>query len=258
MLIDSMSSEGPAGVSNGKGYNDNPWDMDPATQNQKVRIDARLQMSRTPDGQQLIYSWAESDTAFTDAQKKWNVLPNVKARLFDASTGLLSPTKVDATTDGGPDVSSHAMYDFVSPKFKMASNTNEKFTVNVPMTVSNSAPYSQLTTNKHWYSCSVMEFEKPVTIISGIKSNSANIVENSSLYPNPAKNSVSVKVNLANTSKVQVDVLNTIGQVVKNNLSQGQIGANTINVELSGLSSGVYFVTIKVDNATSTKKLVIE
>ncbi|PBQ31645.1 hypothetical protein CNR22_07645 [Sphingobacteriaceae bacterium] len=257
MLIDSMSSEGPAGVSTGKGYLDNPWDMDPLQTNQKVRIDARLQMSRTPDGKQLIYTWAESDTAFTDAQKKWNVLPNIKARLFDVVTGSLSPTEIDATLDGGAEVASHAMYDFVSPKFKLAQ-TVDKFTVNLPMTVSNSSPYAQTTTNQHYYSCSPLEFEKPIGIIDGIKENKNTIAANSSIFPNPAKNSVSVKLNLVNSSKVQVEILNTIGQVVKAVQSQGQTGVNVVSAELSGLSSGVYFVNIKVDNASSTKKLIIE
>lgn len=260
MLIDSMSSEGPAGVSTGKGYLDNPWDMDPLQTNQKVRIDARLQMSRTPDGQQLIYTWAESDTAFTDAQKKWNVLPNIKARLLDVTTGSLSTTEIDATLDGGAEVSSHAMFDFVSPKFKMASNTSTKFTVNVPMTVSNSSPYAQLIKNEHYYSCSSLEFEKPAGNGGdvGIKEDKSTIAANSSIFPNPAKNNVSVKLNLLNSSKVQVEVLNAMGQVVKIVQAQGQTGVNTVSVELSGLSGGVYFVNIKVDNASSTKKLIIE
>jgi len=262
VLIDSMSSEGPSGTAAGAGYGDNPWDMDPTNSNAKVRIDARLQLSRTPDGKQLLYTWAESDTAFTDAQKKWNVLPNVKGRLYDIVNDTLSPTKIDMTTDGGPDVSSHAMYHFISPKCKLVSQTATKTTVDVPTTVSNSSPYSQLTTNKHWYACAQMDFERPVKTTTnstvGVAENKSNIVNNSSIFPNPAKNNATLRIDLNGNSKVQIQVLNTIGQVVKSVAPQGQTGTNSFNIDLSGLNSGIYFVNVKVDNATSTKKLVIE
>jgi len=254
-LIDSMSTEGPGSRSTDRGYQDNPWDMDPANANQKVRLDARLQMSRTPDGQKLLYSWTESDTAFTDNQKKWNNLPNIKARLLDVATGSLSTTELDITVNAVGEIANRAMYHFVSPKFKLVSTTNSNFIVDVPMTVSNSNPYAQLTPNKHWYSCAGMTFARPSTV--GISENKA-VLANASLYPNPAKNNVTVKVSLVTGSKVQVEVMNTIGQVVKATSVQGLVGANTINVDLNGLSSGIYLVNIKADNATSTKKLVIE
>ena len=55
-----------------------------------------------------------------------------------------------------------------------------------------------------------------------------------------------------------VTVLNTVGQVVKTTEAQGQIGTNSIGLDLSGLASGIYLVNIKADNASATKKLIIE
>ena len=258
MLIDSMSTEGPQATTTGAGYQDNPWDMDPTASNQKVRIDARIQMSRTPDGKFLLYSWSESDIAFTNNQKNWNNLPNIKARLYDVTGAALSPTKLDLTADATGEIANRAMYHFVSPKFKLISQTTTTITVMAPMTISNSNPYAQLTANTHWYACTSLPFARPTTTFVGIPENNANSANNSSIFPNPAKNNATVAVNLVNSSKVQVEVLNTVGQVVKTIQSQGQTGSNAINVDLNGLSSGIYFVNIKVDNAVSTKKLVIE
>jgi Secretion system C-terminal sorting domain len=258
MLIDSMSTEGPGSRTTDRGYQDNPWDTDPAQSNQKVRLDARLQMSRTPDGKHLLYTWSESDTAFTDNQKKWNNLPNVKARLYDVDNTELSTTELDLTVDAPGEIANRAMYYFVSPKFKLVSKTTTSINIQAPMTISNSNPYAQLTRNTHWYACVGAGFARsaPVNTV-GIAEN-RNSVENSSIYPNPAKNAATLKVNLASTSQVQVDVLNAMGQVVKKNKSQGQLGTNNISVDLSGLASGVYFVNVKIDNASSTKKLIIE
>ena len=261
MLIDSMSTEGPGQRTTDAGYQDNPWDMDPATSNQKIRLDARIQMSRTPDGQHLLYTWTESDVAFTNNQKNWNNLPNIKARLYDVSAmsgaGALSPTKLDLTADATGEIANRAMFDFVSPKFKFVSQTTTTINIMVPITISNSNPYAQLTANTHWYSCAALPFARPASGV-GIAENTANSANNSSIYPNPAKNNATVRVDLVSSSKVQIEVLNTVGQVVKTIQSQGQTGANSINVDLNGLSSGIYFVNIAVDNAHSTKKLVIE
>jgi hypothetical protein len=277
IVVDSMSTEGPAGVSTGDGYQENPWDMDPSQQNQKVRIDARLQMSRTPDGKYLVYSWAESDTNFTNNQKKWNTLPNVKVRVMDATTGLVCQTgatfgELNVTASGPGDVAGRAMYHFISPKCRLSSTvTANGPVIGVPMTVSNSSPYSQLTENKHWFSWAILNFgnvpdpsitlcgtaaEPPITV--GYAETASNSANSSYVFPNPAKNNATLNINLVKNGTVNIEVLNTIGQVVKSTRAEGQSGVNSINVDLSGLSSGIYMVNIKVDNASSTKKLVIE
>ncbi len=244
LLIDSMSTQVAPG------NNDNPWDN-------KEQIGARIQMSRTPDGQHLLYSWAESDTSLTTNQKKFNTMPNIKTRLYDVSAALLSPTELDLTSDASSNISYRAMWHFVSPKFKLISKTSTTITAMVPMTITNSNPYTSLSENTHWYSCSPLSFANTSTLI-GIAENTANSINNSSIFPNPAKNNVTVNINLINTSKVQIDVLNTVGQLVRTIQSQAQTGSNSITIDLSGLSSGIYFVNIKVDNVRSAKKLVIE
>lgn len=259
MLIDSMSSEGVAGVENGNGYDDNPWDPNPAVQNGKSRIDARIQLSRTPDGEHILYSWAESDTLFTNFQRKWNTFPDVKARLYDVANSELSPDELNLTS-GSMDVATRAMYHFISPKFKLISKTVTspgvtKIEVDLPTTVSNSNPYSQLTTNTHWYACATLEYHLYKTSIG---EHALNSVNNSLIYPNPAHNNATVKLELQHFSNVNVSVMNTMGQVVKTTSAQGQIGTNSVNVDLNGLASGVYLVNIKVDGASSTKKLIVE
>ena len=254
-LVDAMSSEGISGLAAGGGYQDNPWDMDPSQSNQKIRIDSRLQMSRTPDGKFLLYSWTESDTAFTDQQKKWNNLPNIKARLYDVEKKKLSPTEINITESADGEIANRAMFHCVSPKFRLDAKDVWNADVTVPMTISNSNPYGQLTPNTHWYSAVGMRFELSTV---GIKEQDGLLAANSSVFPNPAKNNATVKVNLGGTTKIQVQVLNTVGQVVKTVSAQGQAGSNSINVDLGGLASGIYLVTIKADNASSTKKLVIE
>ena len=274
ITIDSMSTEGPGNLTTSNGYQDNPWDPDPAQTNQKVRIDARLQMSRTPDGKFIVYTWTESDTTFTNGQKKWNNLPNIKARVLDVTTGLVDGTELNVTSSSpaNSEVVNRAMYHFVSPKCRLSSTvTANGPALRVPITVSNSNPYSQLTANKHWFSFATLNFGNipdanivlcgPLTTptnTTGVAENILTSANSSYVFPNPAKNNAQVNVSLVNNAKIQIDVLNTVGQIVKSVKTNGQSGSNTVNVDLNGLASGIYLVNVKVDNASSTKKLVIE
>ncbi len=53
-------------------------------------------------------------------------------------------------------------------------------------------------------------------------------------------------------------MMNLMGQVVKSTKANGQIGENNIALDLTGLRTGVYMVTVKVGNAISTKKLIVQ
>lgn len=284
LLVDSMSTEGPSGTSTGNGYQDNPWDPDPSNSNAKVRVDARLQMSRTPDGNHMVYTWSESDTTVTTQQKKWNSLPNVKARCLNVTTGLVHPQEINVTgtangISGLPsngNVANRAMYHYTSPKCRVAStSTVNGPAITIPMTVSNSNPYSQLTGNTHWFSWAVLNFGNipdanivlcgalttptaPPNPTISVGENNMNSSTSSYVFPNPTKNNATLNINLEKTAKVKIEVMNAVGQVVKASSVDGQMGENKINIELSGLANGIYLVKVNVDNATSTKKLIIE
>ena len=226
-LIDSMSTEGAG---------------------------ARLQMSRTPDGQHLLYSWTESDPLFTYQQKKWNSLPNIKVRLFDVAENALLADKMDMTSDGPSEIANHAMYQFVSPKFKLVSKSTSSITINVPMTISNSNPFSDLTPNLHWYSCASGTISRNIV---GINKNSLRNENACSIYPNPASDNVNVEFSLSDDSKIQIRIINSIGQIAKTISTEGQIGENRINIDVNDLSAGIYCLEIIDEKSSTSKKLVM-
>lgn len=254
IVVDSMSTEAPSADKDGAGYDFNPWDKDPSKDNNKFRQDARLQMSRTPDGKYIVYTWSESDTLFTDSQVSWNILPNIKARLLDVQTEKINSIELDLTGNANG-VSGHASCHFVSPKCKLVDADALGAIVSVPITVSNSDPYTQLDANAHWYSCALLEFG-PVGV--GIAENTLNSVNASYVYPNPAKTNATLAIDLKDNSKVKITVMNLMGQQVKSKTLEAAIGANAIDFDLNGLASGVYMVNVNVNNASTTKKLIIE
>ncbi|MBO6516540.1 MAG: T9SS type A sorting domain-containing protein [Bacteroidia bacterium] len=80
-----------------------------------------------------------------------------------------------------------------------------------------------------------------------------------SVYPNPALDNANVTFDLRAASNVDVVVLNTSGQEVSNtNAGQLNPGQNTVGVDLTGLSTGVYYVQLRTDFGMFTKPLTVK
>jgi hypothetical protein len=272
--IDSLSSEACGTATGDSGFNDNPWDPTGTSGSKTDNVDSRIQMGRTPDGQYVTFSWSESDTNATPTARKYNSLPNLKARCMAIGSGTnmyqVSPTEINVTKvlpangTNNPNVTSRATLNYMSQTTGSASvvTSANGYTVDIytPMTVTNSNPFAQLTNNTTWYQNGKLSysFSGATATVSGVSENALNSTSNSVIYPNPASNNAVLAIDLKDNSNVEVSVLNAIGQLVKANKAQGQVGQNTINIDLSGLSTGIYMVNVKVGSATSTKKLIVQ
>jgi hypothetical protein len=90
-------------------------------------------------------------------------------------------------------------------------------------------------------------------VIAGI--NEATLNSNFTIYPNPATNKLNVALSNNRSENVSVKIINNIGQIVKT-LSLGNSTDIDQQIDLSELSSGIYFVKTTIGNASSTKKLI--
>lgn len=185
--------------------------------------------------------------------------------MYQVSATEINVTKVALGTGvNNPSVTTRATLHYMSQTTGSATIVSgaNSFTADIytPMTVTNSNPYSQLTNNITWYQSGKLSysFSGATATVSGVSENALNSTSNSVIYPNPASNNATLGIDLKNNSNVDITVLNAIGQLVKTANAQGQVGQNTINIDLSGLSTGIYMVNVKVGNATSTKKLVVQ
>ncbi len=86
-----------------------------------------------------------------------------------------------------------------------------------------------------------------------------NSLLNLSIYPSPANENVTIAFDLLEDKKVEVTLHDVIGRTVRSTPSQilGN-GDHTLNIPVSGLSKGIYFVKINVDDAITTKKIIVE
>lgn len=76
-----------------------------------------------------------------------------------------------------------------------------------------------------------------------------------SMYPNPTSESISISFGNLDYSQVGVTISNSLGQVVSE-ISSNSNTNSTLNLQVANLSNGIYFVTIKTNQGTITKKLL--
>ena len=86
------------------------------------------------------------------------------------------------------------------------------------------------------------------------------IIENNNfvMYPNPANENVIITLNATQKSEGNVNLFDMKGALVKSINTQLVAGMNSVNLSLTDLPKGMYFVQINSNESTLTKKLIIE
>jgi hypothetical protein len=85
----------------------------------------------------------------------------------------------------------------------------------------------------------------------------SNAVNSFEIYPNPAANEVNVSVISASAGSSQINITNTLGQVVVKKEVSLNAGSNLIEIDTRSLASGIYYVTYGCAKGSATKKLTI-
>ncbi|MBC7863136.1 MAG: T9SS type A sorting domain-containing protein [Bacteroidia bacterium] len=93
--------------------------------------------------------------------------------------------------------------------------------------------------------------------VVGVKENHNQI--SFSLFPNPVKNELNIKMNFQKQNNVSIEVINQLGQVVKSE-KMDNINAGTLvkKIDLTGVASGIYFVRLKNGEGSKVQKFIVE
>jgi hypothetical protein len=96
-----------------------------------------------------------------------------------------------------------------------------------------------------------------VGMAAGISTYTSSIMA-VNVFPNPATDNTNINFTLAEASNVTITVYNLVGQQVKTE-SLGRLadGEHTFVLNTESLTTGLYFITMKVGNETITKKITI-
>lgn len=213
-----------------------------ATDDNDLLIENRLQMGISADGKKIFYTWADSDPAM-DAN---NVLPDLYAtgRHID-STDVGEKMNITA----GTTLEYGATYHTMAPQVKEVGSEYTFYTVVTQLgAVAAGDPVS-------YYFMNDVKYTFAGTSVNNLDKNVANI---SNLYPNPTNGIANVDLSLINSSVVSIQVVNMMGQVVSSqDCGYKSTGMHKLTVDASDLTSGIYFVTVKAGNSTSTSKMIV-
>jgi len=98
-------------------------------------------------------------------------------------------------------------------------------------------------------------FILPENILTGIDLiKSEDIVV--SIIPNPTTSTFTMEINATSNSKIEVKLMNCIGEIIINNSPNVNIGLNKINFEIQNQPAGIYFLSINYENQHFVKKIV--
>jgi hypothetical protein len=91
---------------------------------------------------------------------------------------------------------------------------------------------------------------------TGIETSS--LITGVSIFPNPATDNSNVQLNLAEASDVTIEIFNMLGAKVGSyNYTSQSNGAHTYNVDLSGLSTGIYSVQVLAGESTFKQNISV-
>lgn len=126
---------------------------------------------------------------------------------------------------------------------------NNPDTCIIIMKASGSAP-----TNNDYLWVDNLAFSGSVT---GIE-NHESFVSEMVVYPNPSSEVVNFKFNIKSAQQINIEITDINGKVIRSNNFGKMQGESTQSVNISGIAKGTYFVKINGEQATETRKLVIE
>ena len=96
-----------------------------------------------------------------------------------------------------------------------------------------------------------------ISDIVGLNEADGNIFQ-AVVYPNPAKDMVTLSVNVNDADAATISVLDLMGREVLNMGTQNlKSGENQININTSNLENGMYYIRVVTDNGITTNKLSI-
>ena len=113
--------------------------------------------------------------------------------------------------------------------------------------------------------CQVIAFveDNNKTIMqSAFIGNLSNIAETKDInqvkiYPNPANSNATLIFNLINKSKVNLSIINILGEVVSNESFDMSAGNKYINLNINELNNGIYYANLSINNEIVSKKFII-
>ncbi|MBA4241881.1 MAG: hypothetical protein C0448_14240, partial [Sphingobacteriaceae bacterium] len=100
---------------------------------------------------------------------------------------------------------------------------------------------------------------KPIGEITTIKNNNSLLHNSISVFPNPAASFINIQYELIQSATVQIELYDIIGNKIQDISPISALEKNKYNhyLKTEHLSSGIYFIKVKINNSENTIKLIL-
>lgn len=102
------------------------------------------------------------------------------------------------------------------------------------------------------------EFSEPLSVFSSLINVDEINDESIQIYPNPAYESINVKIHNLNNKITTINIFNILGEMVYTNEFRTTDNSLETNINVNNLNSGSYIMTITSDNITWRKQIIIK
>jgi hypothetical protein len=192
--------------------------------------------------------WVDSDPFASSGE---NSLPDLRGVGLDYTTYMMTATKNFTS-------SADFFWHYVS---NVALVNGSNYNIGVTNSIDRAGNGDVLGTFDHYFynGCTFAdnEFIRPMPNVSGIQEQTASF-GTFTTYPNPARDLVSVNLNMNQSGNVNFTIVNELGQAVLIENRFLASGSNLVQLNTSALASGVYFITVASENDKATSKIVIQ
>ncbi len=224
--------------------------------------DNRIQISRDSEGELAFVSWLDTDSTVSSE----NDAPDIWCRgvhlMNQSKTGNYNDEDLPTNVTFGSEATFSAY--FFDASNVVVDDGNWNYTI--PLVYLNMTPTdpSQPVQFKYIqdFSFDDYDFQFPAYLTVGQEEfgtwNKSKILISGPL-PNPTTGLVEIQVSLQKPASASLTLTNLMGQTVKQMKAQYlSAGTNNINLDVSGLESGIYFITIEAGGEKVSRKLVVE
>lgn len=113
------------------------------------------------------------------------------------------------------------------------------------------------TVEKNYYRIKQVDKDGKITYSNTILVSLKKLLINSiSLFPNPVKDKFTLNINAATKSQASVKIIDATGRVVLKQNADLVVGNQSISLNASNLSAGIYTITVNFGEETITQKLI--
>lgn len=86
------------------------------------------------------------------------------------------------------------------------------------------------------------------------------VLDNITFYPNPVVDILRVSFRSNSTATVEISLFNNIGKQVYTQMSAAETGNNTISIDVrsKAIVPGIYFIKLKSESDSFTRKLIVK